>query len=55
MIIKLQVNGEFIQVIQIARHRTQSECKIQLTLALNFISSKPDFNETRTIVQKLIM
>ena len=28
-------------------HKTQSEWKIQLTIAINFISSKPDSGETR--------
>ena len=27
-------------------HKTQSEWKIQLTVAINFISSKPDSDET---------
>ena len=28
-------------------HKNQSEWKIQLTMTINFISSKPDFDETR--------
>ena len=30
-------------------HNSQSEWKIQLTIAINFISSKPDSDETRTM------
>ena len=30
-------------------HKTQGEWKIHLTMAINFISSKADSNETRTI------
>ena len=33
-------------------HKTQSEWKIQLTIAINFISSKPDSNETHTMCTK---
>ena len=33
-------------------HKTQSEWKIQLTMALNFISSKPDSDETRIMHTK---
>ena len=32
----------------IINHKTQSEWKIQLTMEINFISSKPDSDETRT-------
>ena len=28
-------------------HKNQSECKIQLSVEINFISSKPDSDETR--------
>ena len=35
----------------IIRHKTQSEWKIQLTMAINLISSK-DFEETRTMRTK---
>ena len=28
-------------------HKNQSEWKIQLTMTINFISSKPDFDEAR--------
>ena len=31
----------------IIKRKTQSAWKIQLTIAINFISSKPDFDETR--------
>ena len=30
-------------------HKTQSEWKIQVTIEINFISSNPDFDETRTM------
>ena len=33
-------------------HKTQSEWKIQLTLAINFISSKPDSGENRIMHAK---
>ena len=33
-------------------HKTQSEWKIQLTMAINFISSKTDFDETRIMRTK---
>ena len=33
-------------------HKNQSEWKIQLTMAINFISSKPDSNETRIMHTK---
>ena len=33
-------------------HKTQSEWKIQLTMEINFISSKPDSDETRTMRTK---
>ena len=33
-------------------HKVQSERKIQLTIAINFISSKPDSDETRTMRAK---
>ena len=36
----------------IIRHKTQSKWKIQLTMTINFISSKPDSNETCTIHTK---
>ena len=36
---------------KIIEHKTQSECKIQLTMAINFISSK-DSDETRTMHTK---
>ena len=36
----------------IIKHKTQSEWKIQLTMAINFISSKPDSDETRTMHTK---
>ena len=36
----------------IIKHKTQSERKIQLTIAINSISSKPDSDETRTICTK---
>ena len=32
----------------IIKHKTQSEWKIQLAMAINFISSKPDSDETST-------
>ena len=30
-------------------YKTESECKIQLTMEIDFISSKPDSDETRTM------
>ena len=36
----------------ITRHINQCEWKIQLTMAINLISSKPDFDETRTMRRK---
>ena len=36
----------------IIKHKTQSEWKIQLTMAINFISSKPDSDETRIMHTK---
>ena len=36
---------------KIIEHKTQSEWKIQLTMAINFISSK-DSDETRTMHKK---
>ena len=44
MIIRLRENGEFT-------HKTQSEWKIQLTMAFNFISSKYS-DETHTMHTK---
>ena len=35
-------------------YKNQSEWKIQLTVGINFISSKPDFDETRTMYTKSI-
>ena len=39
-------------VDMINEHKTQSEWKIQLTAAINFISSKPDSDETRIMQTK---
>ena len=39
-------------VDMINNHKNQSEWKIQLTMAINFISSKPDSNETRIMHTK---
>ena len=36
----------------IIKTKTQSEWKIQLAIAINFISSKPDYDETRTMCTK---
>ena len=36
----------------IIKHKTQGEWKIHLTKAVNFISSKEDFDETRTMHTK---
>ena len=36
----------------IMKHKTQSEWKIQLTIAINFISSKPNSDETHTMLTK---
>ena len=33
-------------------HKTQGEWKIKLTISVNFISSKPDSDETRTMRKK---
>ena len=45
MIIRLHAGNKILE------HKTQSEWKIQLTMAINFISSK-DSEETRTIHAK---
>ena len=37
---------------KIIQHKSQSKCKIQLTMSINFISSK-DSDETRTIHTKI--
>ena len=34
------------------KHKTQSEWKIQLTMSINFVSSKPDSDEIRTMLTK---
>ena len=49
-----KIQGEWIinSGNTITRRRTQSEWKIQLTMAINFISSKPDFDETRPMRTK---
>ena len=53
----LSIN-EYLDIIRphlediINDHKTQGERKIQLTTAINFISSKPDSDETRTIYVK---
>ena len=39
-------------VDMINEHKTQSEWKIQLTAAINFISSKPDSDETHIMHAK---
>ena len=36
----------------ITEHKTQGECKIHLTMAINFVSSKEDSEETRTMHAK---
>ena len=41
-------------VDMINEHKTQNELKIQLTMAINFISSKPDSDETQLCTQKVI-
>ena len=38
----------------INEHKNQNKSKIQLTAAINFISSKPDFYETRIMSAKVI-
>ena len=38
----------------INEHKNQSEWKIQLAMAINFISSKPDSDETRIMYIKSI-
>ena len=49
---------EYIDVIRpylsdiINNHKTQGTWKIHLTMAINFISSKEDSNETRTMHTK---
>ena len=45
------VNGEFISGNTITENKIQSEWKIQLTMAINFISSK-DSDEIRTMNTK---
>ena len=39
----------------IIKRKTQSEWKIQLTMAINFISSKANSDETRTMHTKLLI
>ena len=39
-------------VVMINDHKNQSEWRIQLTAAINFISSKPDSDETRIMHTK---
>ena len=47
--------NEYVDIIRpylvdiINDHKTQSKWKIQLTIAINFISSEPDSDETRTM------
>ena len=38
----------------IIKHKTQGELKIHLTIAINFISSKEDSNEIRTMQKEII-
>ena len=55
---KILTSSEYLNMIRlylvdiINDHKTQSEWKIQLTAAINFISSKPDSDETRIIHTK---
>ena len=55
---KILTVNEYLDIIRsysvniINDHKTQSEWKIQVTTAINFISSKPDSDETRTICAK---
>ena len=52
---KILTISEYLDMIRpylvniINDYKTQSEWKIQLTAAINFISSKPDSDETRTM------
>ena len=55
---KMLTVNEYLDMIRsyladiINDHKTQSEWKIQLTLAINFISSKPDSGENRIMHAK---
>ena len=55
---KILTVNEYLDMIRpylvdlINDHKTQSEWKIQLTMEINFISSKPDFDETRIMHAK---
>ena len=55
---KILTLNEYLDMIRpylvdmINEHKTQSEWKIQLTAAINFISSKPDADETRIMHAK---
>ena len=52
---------EYIDIIRpylsdiISIHKTQGEWKVHLTMAINFISSKEDSDETRTMHEKVII
>ena len=55
---KMSTVNEYLDMISpylvkmINEHKTKSEWKIQLTMAINFISSKPDSDETRIMHTK---
>ena len=55
---KILTVNEYLDIIRpylvdiINYHKTQSKWKIQLTMAINFISSKPDSDETRIMHAK---
>ena len=59
---KYKTNNQFISVasafkiskvtINFGNYKIKSEWKIQLTIAIHFISSKPDFDEARTMHTK---
>ena len=57
---KILTVNEYLDIIRpylrdvINDHKTQSEWKIQLTMEINFISSKPDSDETRIMHAKSI-
>ena len=55
---KILIVNEYLDIIRpylrdiVNHHKTQSEWKIQLAMEINFISSKPDSDETHTIHTK---
>ena len=52
---KTQGKWELYSGNKIIEHKTQSEWKIQLTMEINFVSSKSDSGEARTMCTKIII